>query len=82
MKAIVFQKKGKVALKDFPDPVPTADRILIKTLLSGISLGTETAWLLGKMPFDYPGIPGYLSLGEVLYVGEDTGRTDSSSNLG
>ena len=67
---------GDVQLQNLPDPEPSADRILIETIYSGVSWGTETAWLSGKMPYKFPAIPGYLSLGRVLHVGAATGRTD------
>ncbi|MDY6914584.1 MAG: hypothetical protein SVT52_09035 [Planctomycetota bacterium] len=76
MKAIRFIEKNKVRLEDIAAPAAAEDRILIETIYSGISWGTETAWLTGKSPFNFPGIPGYLSVGKVLHVGRDTGRDD------
>jgi 2-desacetyl-2-hydroxyethyl bacteriochlorophyllide A dehydrogenase len=78
MKAIIFEEVGKATYGDFPDPHSSPERILVETLYSGLSWGTENAWLEGKYPhgFRFPGISGYLSVGRVLHVGEKTGRPD------
>ena len=78
MKAVIFEELGKATYGDLPDPRPSSERILIQTLYSGLSWGTENAWLQGKYPhgFSFPGISGYLSVGRVLHVGENTGRQD------
>lgn len=76
MRAIVFTEPNVVRLTDVPDPQPRADRILIETLFSAVSWGTETAWLTGKMPYNYGSVPGYLSVGRVIHCGEETGRPE------
>ena len=44
-KRIIFQEQGRVVLEDFTPPEPGPDEVLVRTLSSLISIGTETTVL-------------------------------------
>lgn len=73
---VVFAAKGKVAVEKYDKPAPADDQILIETLYSSISPGTERAHLLaeentmtraGGFPFQ----PGYSNVGRIASVGKE-----------
>ena len=73
---VVFAGRGKVAVETFEASAPAADQILIETLYSSISPGTERAHLLaeentmtraGGFPFQ----PGYSNVGRITAVGRE-----------
>lgn len=69
-KCIVFTKANTISIKDLDVPKPEAGQILIKTLVTGVSTGTETRVLRGgEDPNGFPCIPGYENVGEVLDAG-------------
>jgi len=47
------------------------DQILLRTLYSFVSTGTELAKLTGRQPVDFPYVPGNRAVCEVLQVGDD-----------
>jgi len=67
--AIVFREPEKLRVEDIDLTVPTGDEIVVETLWSGISSGTERMLLEGTMPpfpgMGYPLVPGYESVGRV-----------------
>jgi len=69
---VVFPKPNVVQLEKFSfDPTPSDNDVLIHTLASIVSAGTELACLTGledwaKLPFN----PGYGAVGEVIAVGK------------
>jgi len=68
--AIVFRRPGELGVEDLAlDPVG-AREIVVETLWSGISSGTERLLLEGTMPpfpgMGYPLVPGYESVGRVV----------------
>ena len=72
---IVFEAKGKAALRDFRVPPPEAGEVLLECAYSVVSAGTERANLLampntaggaGNFPFS----PGYSGAGRVAAVGD------------
>lgn len=77
-KQVVFTERRKVELKDTAMPEPGRNQVLIKTLRTLISTGTELSVLSGDAPpdsvwarlFSYPYIAGYTNLGEVIGLGE------------
>ena len=60
---IVFLQRGDVALEDFKLRQPRNDELLIKTVSSLISPGTETAFLMAlpNTPCVFPNIPDTLT---------------------
>lgn len=72
-KTIVFKGPFEVELKDIEVPEPKAGEVLVKTLYTGVSTGTETRVLSGKQTgCDFPLVPGYENIGEVVKTGEGT----------
>lgn len=75
---IVFQEKGKVVIEDREIPSPGQGQVLIKTLCSLISTGTELTILSGRFPpasfwasyGRFPFVPGYCNVGVIVDVGE------------
>ncbi|MCS7193025.1 MAG: zinc-binding dehydrogenase [Armatimonadetes bacterium] len=70
-KQVVFAKPDVVLLEDFEfDPTPKEGEIVIRTLNSIISTGTELACLAGLANWaSFPFRPGYGAVGEVIAVG-------------
>jgi 2-desacetyl-2-hydroxyethyl bacteriochlorophyllide A dehydrogenase len=81
MKKIVITDRYKVEIEEVPIPEVKPGEILVKTIMSGISAGTEMMVYRGTHPnltektrphwSDYPIYPGYELVGEVVAVGED-----------
>ena len=76
VKVIAAMTPGKVTLEtlQLDENTLPADSILVKTLYSAVSAGTECAWISGnannpgqKFPF----YPGYSAVGRVVKVGEE-----------
>ena len=70
-KAILFDAPGKVSLGEVTLPEPGPGQLLLKTLFSCISPGTEMRCLQGKQAGadDWPFIPGYATSAEVIATG-------------
>lgn len=71
---VVFVGPGKVALQSFDVPVPAEDQVLIETLYSSISPGTERAHLLAEentmtRARGFPFQPGYSNVGRIAALG-------------
>ena len=62
---------GRVAVEEFKVEEPGEGELLVKTVCTAISPGTETAFLLGlpNTPRKYPIYPGYSNAGIVVEVG-------------
>jgi len=72
-RAIVFTAPHQVEIKYLKIPDPKAGELLIRSLYSGVSTGTETRVLSGKQTGgNFPLIPGYESVGRILACGEST----------
>lgn len=71
---VQFVAPGEAALVNTPLPVCGPDQLLIRTLCSLISPGTERAFLLGmdNTSREYPMGAGYSTVGEVIECGADT----------
>ncbi len=82
MKRIVITDRYKVEIEEVPVPKPGPGQILVKTIMSGVSAGTEMMVYRGTLPNltektrdhwrDYPIYPGYELVGEVVAVGPDS----------
>jgi len=73
-KCIVFAKPEQVEIGEIEVESPTPEQIVTKTLMTGVSTGTETRVYRGKQErSDFPLIPGYENLGEVIDAGEKSG---------
>lgn len=68
---IINVDEGKVALRQVELPDPGDGQLLIKTIVSAISPGTERAFCLGlaDTPRKWPSPIGYSLIGEVVAVG-------------
>lgn len=77
--AIVFEGVGDVTVDSRPMPEPDPNQALIRTRRTMVSTGTELTALSGKYPSnsewdeysDYPFVPGYNNIGEVVEVGDE-----------
>lgn len=71
--AIVLEQPERLALSRLELTPPGPDDVVVRTLWSGISTGTERLLFSGRMPafpgMGYPLVPGYESVGEVVSVG-------------
>jgi len=72
-KRVVFKDKGLVAVEDFDLKQPASDQLLIGTVSTLISPGTETAFLtaLPNTSNVFPQYPGYANAGVVVSVGDE-----------
>ncbi len=67
MKAVVFAEQGRMTLEDHPLPELQPGQILCKTLLSGVTNGTERNALTGgNYGGRYPAQPGYQNVAEIV----------------
>ena len=72
---IVFEAKGKAALREFEVPELKADEVLIENDYSALSAGTERANLIslpntGTAEYGFPQQSGYSATGHVIAVGK------------
>jgi 2-desacetyl-2-hydroxyethyl bacteriochlorophyllide A dehydrogenase len=74
--AIAFLEPGRVALVPIRLPEPGPDDVVVRTLYSGLSLGTERHYLTGRynrmaenVAGRYPFLTGYQNCGVVEWVG-------------
>jgi 2-desacetyl-2-hydroxyethyl bacteriochlorophyllide A dehydrogenase len=73
IKAIVFKKPGDISIEGFSIKPCGAEEMVVKTLYTMVSSGTELRVLSGEYGASkrYPLIPGYSVIGEVIEVGSD-----------
>ena len=72
--AVVFEGRFEVVVRDVRLPDPGPGDVVVRTLLSGISAGTERWTLTGRyggIDATYPFVPGYQRVGIVEWVGPD-----------
>ncbi len=69
-KAIVFPEPNEVTLAEVEVPEPGPGQLLSRTLLTGVSTGTELRVLGGMEDSVFPLVPGYENVGEVTARGE------------
>ncbi|NOZ22915.1 MAG: zinc-binding alcohol dehydrogenase [Planctomycetes bacterium] len=71
IRQICFPEVGKVVYQEVERDLPVGpDDVLIRTLYSAVSAGTELAKYTGLQDVKYPFIPGNRAVGEVVEVGE------------
>ncbi|MAE65805.1 MAG: theronine dehydrogenase [Phycisphaeraceae bacterium] len=69
-KAIVFEAERRVAVQEIEIPEPTEGEVVVRSTVTGVSVGTERWALTGQRPeIKYPNVPGYLGVGVVEQVG-------------
>jgi NADPH:quinone reductase-like Zn-dependent oxidoreductase len=70
--AVLFRDVQQVAVAPVEIPAPGPGEVLIKTVFSTISPGTELRCLAGKQPnaAPWPVIPGYSLSGHIVACGE------------
>jgi len=76
MKSILFTSKGVTEIVDEPTPTCGEDQVLLRTLFSGLSNGTERSFLVGG-PYGgrkWPSRIGYLNVSEVVEKGSGVTR--------
>jgi len=73
---IVFKKAGSVIIEEFSLEKPEADELMIETVSTLISPGTETAFLMAlpNTPGKFPMYPGYSNAGIVTFTGGKSSR--------
>lgn len=78
-KAIVFEDPGRLKVRQLALMPPGEADVVVETLLSGISTGTEKMLFDGSMPafpgMQYPLVPGYESVARVVYAGSKSGHS-------
>ncbi len=77
--AVVLERPEHLDLRRLELTPPTDGDIVVDTLWSGISTGTEKLLWTGRMPqfpgMGYPLVPGYESVGRIVEAGPASGRT-------
>jgi len=77
--AVVLERPEHLSLQRLDLTPPGAGDIVVDTLWSGISTGTEKLLWTGRMPqfpgMGYPLVPGYESVGRIVEAGPSSGRT-------
>jgi 2-desacetyl-2-hydroxyethyl bacteriochlorophyllide A dehydrogenase len=76
--SVVFSAQGQVVIEDRPVPQPASGQLLMRTVRSMISPGTELSLLAGdylpgsiwEKSAQFPACPGYANVGEVIGVGD------------
>jgi 2-desacetyl-2-hydroxyethyl bacteriochlorophyllide A dehydrogenase len=71
-KALICSESQAFSLEDVTLPDPGADEMAVRTLYSGVSIGTEFALIRNKISWGpYPICTGYQGVGVVEQVGKD-----------
>ena len=75
--AVVLEQPERIALTRLPLDPPAAGDVVVETLWSGVSAGTERLLFTGRMPpfpgMGYPLVPGYECVGKVVEAGPEAG---------
>lgn len=73
--ALVVGRPGRIALRNVELRAPGRTDVVVRTVLTGISTGTEKLLFDGSMPpfpgLSYPLVPGYEAVGTVVEAGPD-----------
>ena len=76
--AVIFEKPGQLASGRVELSDPDSNDVVVETLWSGISTGTERLLWEGRMPefpgMGYPLVPGYETVGEIVDCSSASGR--------
>ena len=70
--AVVITAPGQVALQTVTLKTPGPDDVVVQTVYTSISAGTERMLLAGQMPhpmLSLPVVPGYETVGQVVETG-------------
>ena len=74
--AVVLEEPERLTLTTLPLDAPTAGDVVVETLWSGVSAGTERLLYTGRMPnfpgMGYPLVPGYETVGRVVEAGPES----------
>jgi 2-desacetyl-2-hydroxyethyl bacteriochlorophyllide A dehydrogenase len=72
-KRILFPRASEVEIEEFVISQPKRRQVLVETVSSLISPGTETAWLnaLPNTPAKFPQYPGYSNAGVITAIGSE-----------
>jgi len=75
-KRVVFKEAGRVEIEEFSLRKPKLGEVLIETVSSLISPGTETAYLMAlpNTPRRFPLYPGYSNAGIVAFTGSESSK--------
>ncbi|WP_113893169.1 chlorophyll synthesis pathway protein BchC [Roseiarcus fermentans] len=74
--AVVLEQPERLSLTTLPVDSPAAGDVVVETLWTGVSAGTERLLYTGQMPhfpgMGYPLVPGYETVGRVVDAGPDS----------
>jgi 3-hydroxyethyl bacteriochlorophyllide a dehydrogenase len=73
-RAVVFPAPEQIELREVTLTEPGPDEVVVRTLYTSISAGTERMLLAGRLPhpaLQFPIVPGYETVGRVVWVGPD-----------
>lgn len=80
--AVVFNKPKSLGLQSLHLTEPEAGDVVVESLWSGISTGTEKLFFDGLMPafpgMAYPLVPGYETVGRVVDAGPESGIAENT----
>jgi len=72
MKAAYFtQFQSKLQIENLPDPIPTADGVVIKVMATGICRSDWHGWMGHDSDVQLPHVPGHELAGVVVAVGKE-----------
>ncbi len=79
-RAILFTSIGEIALKEVEIPEPEAGEVLVESIYTCISPGTELRCLSGQQPegTQFPYIPGYANVGRIRRCGPGVERVEGA----
>lgn len=76
--AVIFEQGSQLTLDSLTLNDPGRSDVVVDTLWSGVSAGTERLLWTGEMPWfpglSYPLVPGYEAVGEVVEAGPESDR--------
>ncbi|MBC8075961.1 MAG: alcohol dehydrogenase catalytic domain-containing protein, partial [Chloroflexales bacterium] len=76
--AVVFEAPNQIALRDVELIPPGPADVVVRTRYTSISAGTERMLLAGRLPhpaLQFPIVPGYETVGQVVWVGHEAPPT-------
>ena len=75
-KRVIFRRKGEVGIENFEPRQPKDREVLVGTVSSLISPGTETAFLMAlpNTPGEFPKYPGYSNAGVIIAAGSKVSK--------
>ena len=71
--AIIFPAPNKITFGEVEMPDPVDGDVVVRTLVTALSTGTDTRTLRGGQTPDFPLVPSYSALGVVEEVHGDCG---------